>query len=142
MLSNSSKYALKAVIYLTLHTDENRKMTVKEMSSHIKVPQAYVAKLLQDLSKRNLISSTRGPKGGFYVNETNKSLPISHIVYAVEGRKQFSSCLLGLEDCNEEKPCPIHHLIGPSRKQLLEVLEKTSIAQLARDLKTKKAFLQ
>ncbi|MBT8179695.1 MAG: Rrf2 family transcriptional regulator [Eudoraea sp.] len=142
MLSNSSKYALKAVIYLTLHTDDTRKMTVKEISSHIQVPQAYVAKLLQDLSKRDLISSTRGPKGGFYVNETNKSLPISSIVYAVEGRKQFSSCLLGLEDCDEEKPCPVHHRIVSSRSRFLEVLEKTSIAQLAGDLKAKKAFLQ
>ncbi len=142
MLSNSSKYALKAVIYLTLHTDDTRKMTVKQMSSHIKVPQAYVAKLLQDLSKRNLISSTRGPKGGFYVDETNKSLPISSIIYAVEGRKQFSSCLLGLEDCNLDKPCPIHDRIAALRSQFLETLEETTVAQLAKDLKTKKAFLQ
>lgn len=142
MLSNSSKYALKAVIYLALHTDDTRKMTVKDMSAHIEVPQAYVAKLLQNLSRLKLISSTRGPKGGFYVNEENKSSPISNIVYAVEGKKQFTSCILGLDDCNEERPCPIHHRIGPSRNQLLEILEKTSVAQLANDLKTKRTFLQ
>ncbi|MCE2613955.1 Rrf2 family transcriptional regulator [Flavobacteriaceae bacterium D16] len=142
MISNSSKYALKAVIFLALHTDDTRKMSVKEMSKHIKVPQPYIAKLLQELSKRNLISSTRGPRGGFYLNEANKSLPISEIVYAVEGRNQFSSCLLGLEDCDQAKPCPIHHLIGPPRNELLAILEKTTIAHLAHDLKTKNTFLQ
>ena len=142
MLSNSSKYALKAVIYLTLHTGDHSKMTVKEMSAHIKVPQAYVAKLLQNLSKRNLISSTRGPKGGFYVSEEDKAQPLSNIVYAVEGRKQFSACLLGIEDCDKEKPCPLHHRIASTRKDFLEILERTSVAQLAYDLKTKNVFLQ
>ena len=142
MLSNSSKYALKAVIYLSLHTGDDRKITVKEMSAHISVPQAYVAKLLQNLSKQNLISSSRGPKGGFYMSEEDKAQPLSNIVYAVEGRKQFSSCLLGLEDCDEEKPCPLHYRIASSRKLFLEILENTSVAQLAHDLKTKHVFLQ
>ncbi len=58
MLSNSSKYALKAVLFLALHTDENNKMMVKDISARTNVPKAYIAKLLQELSKRNIISST------------------------------------------------------------------------------------
>ena len=142
MLSNSSKYALKAVIFLTLHTNDIRKMTVKEISSQIKVPQAYVAKLLQALSKRDIISSTRGPRGGFYLSEEDKAQPLANIVYAVEGKKQFSSCLLGLEECDEKMPCPLHNRIATSRSIILDVLENTSVAQLAEDLRLKRAFLQ
>lgn len=141
MLSNSSKYALKALVYLALHTHENNKMTVKEVSAHVNVPKAYIAKLLQGLSKRNLISSTRGPKGGFYLNETNKAQPIINIVYAVEGRKHFNSCFLGQEDCDEERPCPLHNKIGPSRNMFLKTLQNTSVKDLAQDLKTKRTFI-
>ena len=72
MISNSSKYAIKAVLYLALHSSEENKVMVKDMAEPINVPQAYIAKLLQELAKRKLISSTRGPKGGFYLSEEDK----------------------------------------------------------------------
>lgn len=141
MLSTSSKYALKAVLYLALHTNNDRKMKVKEMSSQVTVPKAYLAKLLQDLAKRNLISSTRGPKGGFYLSERNKSQPLSSIIYAIEGHKSLNSCLIGLDYCNEDKPCPLHHLLSASRDQILNVIETVTIEAFAADLEAKKTFL-
>ncbi len=141
MLSNSSKYALKAVLYLALHTDENNKMMVKDISERINVPKAYIAKLLQELSKRKIISSTKGPKGGFYLNPSNRNETIIQIIEVIDGKKKMESCLLGLEDCNEEKPCPIHRLISPSRSKMIALLESKTINDLATDLELNKAFL-
>ncbi len=67
MFSNSSKYAIKAVLFLALNSNEDKKIMVKDIANPINVPQAYIAKLLQELSRQNVISSTRGPKGGFYL---------------------------------------------------------------------------
>lgn len=141
MLSNSSKYALKAVLYLALHTDENNKMMVKDISERINVPKAYIAKLLQELSKRKIISSTKGPKGGFYLNPSNRNETIIQIIEVIDGKKKMESCLLGLEDCDEQKPCPIHRLISPSRSKMIALLETKTINDLATDLELNKAFL-
>ena len=141
MLSNSSKYALKAVLFLALHANENNKMMVKDISERINVPKAYLAKLLQELSKRKILSSSKGPKGGFYINEANKNQPIMKIIDIIDGKKRIESCVLSLEDCNEHKPCPLHALINPSRSKMIALLESKTINDLATDLELNKAFL-
>ena len=73
MFSNSSKYAIKAILFLALNTNEKKRITIREIAEPINVPQAYIAKLLQELSRQNVISSARGPKGGFYLNEENSN---------------------------------------------------------------------
>jgi Rrf2 family protein len=141
MFSNSSKYAIKAVLYLALNSSEEKKIMVKDIANPINVPQAYIAKLLQDLSRQNIISSTRGPKGGFYLSETNKKQPLKRIIHVIDGEKRLASCLLSLESCDDEKPCPLHKLAWPLRNQLLNNLENSTICDLARDVKDGNSFL-
>ncbi len=141
ILSNSSKYALKAVLYLTLHTTEDRKMQVREISENIEVPRAYTAKLLQALSKNGIISSSRGPKGGFYVSKDDRENSMMSVIDVIDGRKKMDACIIGLRDCDEDKPCPLHNLIANSRSHLHHVLETKTIAELANDLREKKSFL-
>ena len=69
MFSNSSKYAIKAVLYLAMNSSKDEKVMAKDISEPINVPQAYIAKLLQQLSKHEIVSSLKGPKGGFYLSE-------------------------------------------------------------------------
>ena len=66
MFSNSSKYAIRAILFLALNSNEEKKIMVKNLSGKINVPHAYTAKILQELSRHNLVSSTKGPKGGFW----------------------------------------------------------------------------
>lgn len=141
MLSNSSKYALKAVIFLALHTDEHNKMMAKDISERIDVPKAYIAKLLQGLAKRKIISSAKGPKGGFYSNPSNRNITLMQVIEAIDGKKKLESCIIGLEDCNEHKPCPLHSLISPSRSKMIALLESKTINDLSKDLELNNVFL-
>ena len=141
MLSNSSKYALKAVLYLAVNSDESRKIMVKNISAPINVPQAYIAKLLQELSRHNIVSSTRGPNGGFYINAQNRETPLIDIVSVIDGENRLNSCLLSLQNCNNEKPCPLHSFAGPFRTDLIKNLEKKTIGDMAKDVKSGKSFL-
>lgn len=141
MLSNSSKYALKAVIFLALHTDEHNKMMAKDISERIDVPKAYIAKLLQGLAKRKIISSAKGPKGGFYSNPSNRNITLMEVIEAIDGKKKLESCIIGLEDCNEHKPCPLHSLISPSRSKMIALLESKTINDLSKDLELNNVFL-
>lgn len=141
MFSNSSKYAIKAVLFLALNSSEKKKIMVKDIAEPINVPQAYIAKLLQELSRQNVISSTRGPKGGFYLSEEDKKQPLERIVHVIDGEKRLTSCLLSLEACNEEKPCPLHKMASPLRTKLLDSLENKTICDLANDVREGNSFL-
>jgi len=141
MISNSSKYAIKAVLYLALHSSEENKIMVKDIAEPINVPQAYIAKLLQELAKRKLISSTRGPKGGFYLSESDKNGNVLNIVSAIDSERKLNACILSLEHCNENKPCPLHHIINPSRTTLMKNLKIKNIFELSQDVNNGKAYL-
>ena len=141
MLSNSSKYAVKAVLFLALNSSEDHKIMVKDIAKPINVPQAYIAKLLQELAKKNVISSTRGPKGGFYLNEDNKNETVISILNIIDGEKRLTNCMLSLEKCNEEKPCPLHEILSPSRQKILKILKDKTIKELALDVKQGNSYL-
>ena len=141
MLSNSSKYALKGVLFLAMHSSEENKIMVKDIASPINVPQAYIAKLFQELSKANIISSTRGPKGGFYLNDENKNQPVINVLKVIDGEKRLTSCMLSLKNCDEEKPCPLHHVLSYSRGEIFKNLKTLTIKELAEDVRKGNSFL-
>ena len=141
MLSNSSKYALKAVLYLAVNSSKTKKILAKNISKPTNIPKPYLSKILQELAKHDIVSSVRGPHGGFYLSDKNRAQPVMLIVDVIDGKKRIESCMLSLEDCNENKPCPLHELVGPMRTKFIKSLENKTIEALASALKNKKAFL-
>lgn len=141
MLSNSSKYAIKAVLYLSLHSSSSNKIMAKDIAEPINVPPAYIAKLLQELVREGLVSSARGPKGGFFLNESNNNQKVIDVLTAIDGENRLVGCMLSLEKCNEEKPCPLHNVLISSRQNILKVLKENSIADLALLVKNGSAYL-
>lgn len=135
MFSNSSKYALRAVLYLALYSNANKKLVVKDFYKEIEVPKAYLSKLLQELARHQLISSTRGPKGGFYLSKENLSCSLWDIISTIDNKKKLRSCLLKIEKCDELHPCAIHHLIAPSRSELIKSLERKTIEKMMLDMR-------
>jgi len=140
MLSNSSKYAVKAVLFLALKSSKEKKIMVKDIYGAINVSEAYLAKLLQELSRHNIISSIRGPKGGFYVTEEELHHSLLDIVKVIDGEKRVDSCVLGISECNVSNPCMLHELVGPSKTNFLKILETTTIYDLIHDIKKTDVF--
>lgn len=134
MFSNSAKYALNAVLYLSLHTHEDKKLMTKDLSDRINVPKPYLAKILQDLSRHGIISSTKGPKGGFYLSEDNRKLSLIEIVEVMDGKQRLNSCVLGFEACNNENPCALHHIVGRANTEFVKNLQETTIQDLISDI--------
>jgi len=141
MFSKSSKYAIKAVLYLAVNSSIDKKIMAKEIAEPINVPKAYIAKLLQDLAKHNIISSTKGPRGGFYLSSSNKKHSVMRIIEVIDGKEKFNSCMLSLNKCDLLKPCPLHKAIFPIKTQLIESLNSKTIDMLSNDVKLGKAFL-
>ena len=141
MLTNSSKYAIRAVLYLAVYTNENKKMGSKEVADTIKVPAPFLAKILQKLVKDDLISSVKGPRGGFYLTKENLEKSMLDIVASSEGIDLFKECFLGLERCGDDNPCAIHHMVAPFKKTMIEGMGDKNIAEFAKETKEGKSFL-
>ena len=141
MLSKSSKYALKAILYLAVNSSADKKIMVKNISAPINVPQAYIAKLLQELSKHNIVSSARGPNGGFYMSDENKKTTLVEVINIIDGEDRLNSCLLSLHNCNDDKPCPLHHLAGPYRSAFIDNMKRNTINDMVSDIENEHSFL-
>ena len=141
MLSNSSKYALNAVLYLAVNSTDEKKLLAKEISEATGVPQAYLSKLMQELTRHHLISSVRGPRGGFYLTNKNRGVTLLEIVTTIDGDNRLTSCVLGLHKCDSQNPCPMHHLVGETKTKFVQNLELTTVQDLVADIKEGKSFL-
>ena len=141
MLSNSSKYALNAVLYLAVHTDETKKISAREIGDAISIPTPFLSKLLQILSRKNVISSSKGPGGGFFMTAKNLNLNLIEIVKHIDGLDNFEDCVLGLKKCSSEKPCPVHYSIQPLKIQFLKELKENTVTSFAEKVKTGETFL-
>ncbi|MFD0796395.1 RrF2 family transcriptional regulator [Maribacter chungangensis] len=141
MLSNSSKYALNAVLYLAVHSSNEKKLLAKEISKSTEIPQAYLSKLMQELTRHNLISSVRGPNGGFFLTDENRNVSLLEIVTLIDGDNRLTSCMLGLHKCDADNPCPIHHFVGDTKTSFVKNLKKNTVQDLVADIKEGKSFL-
>ncbi len=141
MFSKSFEYALRAVIYLCNESSEHAKLNIKQISTAIDSPEPFTAKILQTLVRRNIIASTKGPGGGFFIDSKAKPIPVIDIVDATDGRSAFERCGLGLKECSESRPCPIHNEFKSYSYKLQNLLTKKTVQDLARGVSEGKSFV-
>lgn len=141
MLSNQSKYAIRGVLYLAVHTSEAKKIGSKEVGENIDVPVPFLAKIFQKLNKKKLITSVKGPKGGFYINDDQLNGNLMSVIECIDGIDNFNSCLIGLPQCNDKSPCSIHRVVAPLRNEMLKSLKSKTISELAKDIEKGKSTI-
>ncbi|MCE2612403.1 Rrf2 family transcriptional regulator [Flavobacteriaceae bacterium D16] len=137
MLSNACKYAIRAVIYLALNSDVRAKHGVKQIAEELEVPQPFLAQLLRKLAAERLVSSTKGPGGGFFLDQSNRDNAIWDVIRAIDGTYKFDECFLGLSKCDDVNPCPVHHLVSPFKEELLQDFREKTVASLAEEIAEK-----
>ncbi len=143
MFSKACEYGIKAAIFVAINSTENRRVSPKEISEEIDSPQAFTAKIMQALVRSDIVKSVRGAHGGFEIDKDRiASTKLAQIVNAIDGDKIYNGCGLGLHICDEDHPCPVHDKFKVVRAELKDMLENTSLEQLARDIKSGVSFLK
>ena len=132
MFSTSCKNAIRAVLYLAIHSDKDHKLGVDELASALGVSRHFLAKTLQLLAKGNFLSSARGPNGGFFLSESNRNLNLLSIIQYIDGPESVRKCVLGLENCSNDNPCPFHEHVKKFRDGLDQFLQEQTIEEAAR----------
>lgn len=142
MFSKTCEYAIRAMIFIAQKTNEGDRIGIREIAKGIDSPEHFIAKILQELSRKGLVQSAKGPNGGFYLDTHSMKQSLADVVRAVDGDKVFQGCGLGLRQCSETHPCPIHHEFKRVRKQLFQMLEKAKVGTFTEALETSLAYLR
>jgi Rrf2 family transcriptional regulator, iron-sulfur cluster assembly transcription factor len=141
MISKTCKYGIRAVVFVAARTEEGVKLSVKDIAREIDAPEAFTGKILQTLNRHRIITSLKGPYGGFFIEEFQLDQPVINIVNAIDGTTVFRECGLGLKQCSDTHPCPMHDKFQAARESLRKIFQETTIRQLAGELISGKAFV-
>ena len=142
MFSKTCEYAIRALIFIAQKSKDRSRISIKDISSGIDSPEYFIAKILQDLSRKGFVQSAKGPNGGFYMDDANLEQSVADIVREIDGDKLFSGCGLGLKECSEDHPCPIHNDFKHIRQEIKDMLDNSKIEMFVNNLDLKLTFLK
>lgn len=143
MFSKACQYGIKASVYIASQSAIGNRVSLKEIASNIDSPEAFTAKILHQLAKQDILSSLKGPTGGFEIPLGRASkINLSDIVAAIDGDAIYMGCALGFDRCDEKQPCPMHKKFVDIRDNLRIMLENTSLHELANGLDIGMSFLK
>lgn len=139
MLTNTSKYAIRACIYLAIHTKGHEKIGIKKISEDLGIPTPFLGKILQALAKHKLLSSSKGPNGGFALGKAPADISLLDIVKTIDGDEIFTNCLLTDHLCEEDKEhCPVHDKYANVRDEFTHMFGTQNLQELADGVKSSK----
>lgn len=142
MLSKSCTYALRSIVFIAHNASPKSKIGIKEIAEELDLPTHYLGKILQQLTKQKFIQSIKGPNGGFYIDEEAQKNKLIEIVEAFDGLDFFNNCGLGLKECSEDHPCPLHEDFKIYREGLLNLFSVKSISDMVSKIEDGDAFIQ
>lgn len=143
VFSKACEYGIRAVLYIAHQSLNQERATLKDIAAQIDSPVAFTAKILQQLTKQEVLTSTKGPTGGFKLEkEKMKNTKLLEVVEAIDGKDLFSQCGLGLKECSETHPCPVHNEFKHVRNSLHKMMQNTNILDLVKGLEKRETYLK
>jgi Rrf2 family protein len=127
MISQTTEYALRAVVYLAQHPSES--WTTRQIAAATRVPAGYLSKVLQGLSRSGLITSQRGRHGGFQLTGDPAQLTVLQVINAVEPIRRIHSCPLKLTT-HDGGLCPLHKRLDETIEQVENSFRNTTVLEL------------
>ena len=138
--SRSSEYAIRAFVHLAQVPDGKFAM-VKQIAADEEIPAYFLAKILQQLARKGLLKSSKGPTGGFSLRRPSGEIRLLDIVEALDGLTEYQNCASGLSECSDEMPCAMHDSWKALRSRIMDYLGRNTIANLAKALEQKRKLL-
>lgn len=141
MFSKSCEYGLQAILYIALHAKNDRRIGLQEIASEQDIPAHFLSKILQILVKNKMLSSIKGPNGGFVLNRPANKISLLEVIAAIDGLDIFDKCGIGLKECSDSHPCPIHNKFKFLRENIRQSLQSETLADLTLQVDAGKSFV-
>jgi Rrf2 family transcriptional regulator, iron-sulfur cluster assembly transcription factor len=138
--SRSTEYAIRALIPLA-QAPGGRFTMVKTLAEQEHIPAHFLAKILQQLARKGLLRSSKGPQGGFVLNMPAEEIRLLDIVEALDGLETFHLPAGGPEAYPDGLYCTMHEEWIDLKNEILEYLKVNTVADLAKSLEAKQKLL-
>ena len=130
LLSKSFGYALRGILYVALRHQHVKRVQIQEMAEKLAVPQHFLAKIMKKIADEGVLTSTKGPYGGFSINENTLQTHIIDIVRITDGTDLIDNCVLSFRKCNAKNPCPLHTKMAKLKDGFVKSLSGATIGDL------------
>ena len=135
--SATTEYAIRALAHMaTLPPGE--RILARDLAAATGVPRQFLGKILHRLARLGMLESAKGRGGGFRFAEDASAITLANVVEAVEGENVMKLCVLGLDECNDSQPCPMHDQWKAFRDRLTEKVHSATFMDLGRNLAAKR----
>lgn len=141
MFSTTCAYALRAMCRLAAIRHDGY-ASMHEICEGTDLPGQFIAKIMRDLAKANLLTSAKGRGGGFALARAPGSICLYDIIEVIDGVQQYNGCVLGLSACDDRQPCPQHDQVKPVRRQILNYLKTTTLDVMSQALIEKQRLIE
>lgn len=136
MLSNSCRYGIRAIIYLSVKKNADEKVGIKRIGADLDLPAPFLGKILQQLAKQKILKSMKGPNGGFSMMKDPRTVSLYDVVIAIDGEATFTDCVMHNGPCRsidrKKKPCPIHDDYAKIRSEMISLFKKKTIYDMVK----------
>ena len=136
IFSKSFGYAVRGVLYVTFKQNNGRFVQVEEIASSLAVPKHFMGKILKRLVKEQILTSAKGPNGGFRVNATTHTVSLLRLAEITSDLDVLKTCVLQFKECNGQNPCPLHVQMEQLRNNLGSIMAHTTVQDLVKNGQT------
>ncbi len=141
MFSKTFGYALRAATFVSMHGRDGNKVSLSDLSQGLNVPHHFLGKIMQDLVKHGVLGSIKGPNGGFFAIDATLETRLTDILRITDGSLVFNHCVLNMQGCNAEHPCPMHREFAICRDGMLKSMSEKTLGLLADAVHAEEAYL-
>jgi Rrf2 family protein len=138
LYSQKCAYVLQALSSIPLKK-ANETFTATSLCQQADVPESITRKALQTLSQAGYLETVTGPTGGYKFKKAPKNITVLEIISVIEGKDSYDQCIMGLAQCHEQNPCPMHTMWMQMKGCMFKTLEGMTLEHL---LKIKKIQLK
>lgn len=132
-LTRGTDYGIQGVLYLAAQPYE--KVTLlHDIARERGIPETYLAKIFQDLTKAGIVRSHRGAKGGFRLARPASDISLLQVIEALQGPIALNRCLDIRDVCGNSPTCPVHVVLEQAQAQLAKTLQAATFDQLGGSL--------
>jgi Rrf2 family protein len=136
------EYAIRALTHLAVYAN-GRPVQVKDIAEVEDIPRHFLAKILNQLTYKGLVRAYRGPGGGFILARPANEIFVRDIVEAIDGFESLRRrCVLGLDECRDDQPCPLHESWRGFRETFLGGVSGLTLEILGVTLQRKRGALR
>lgn len=133
LLSRACTYGIRASLFVA--SKETKRVPIRQIATELGISFHFLTKVLQVLTKHNIMVSHRGPKGGVGLARPARDITLMEMIEAIEQEKCFEGCILQLPGCGEETPCPLHTHWAGARDKIDSMFRESNLEDLGRRIK-------